>query len=172
MTAENDGHGQSVLRWERVSVPEALEMVLVDISNNKTLRLGSPEAADEYAFVERGLNRFKLILGHPDYVDGAVEEVQATLPSRFSLSPNYPNPFNPSTRISYEVAVSGEVNLRIYNVLGQAVRTLVQDFRDTGKYTVEWDGKDEAGNNLPSGVYLFRFQAGGVSRVEKGMLIK
>jgi len=83
------------------------------------------------------------------------------------LLPNYPNPFNPSTKIRYKVAAQTEVTLEVYNVLGQKVRTLVNKRQTPGAYTVSFDG-----SNLSSGMYFIHLKAGGVSKVQKMTLLK
>jgi hypothetical protein len=92
---------------------------------------------------------------------------QAGPPTRFSLHQNYPNPFNPVTAIRYEVPVTGRVSLKIYDILGREVTTLVDGVKTAGRYTVEWNAA-----NLPSGVYLYRMQAGSFTATRKVVLIK
>lgn len=72
---------------------------------------------------------------------------------------SYPNPFNPSTTISYHLAMAASVNLEIYDVMGRKVGTLVDGSKSAGYYTVVWNGKDETGKDVSSGVYLYRFVA-------------
>jgi hypothetical protein len=72
------------------------------------------------------------------------------------LLPNYPNPFNPETQIVYQIPEAKDVQLVIYNILGQSIGVLVQDFKAAGKYQVTWDGKDAYGRLVSSGVYLYR----------------
>jgi len=84
---------------------------------------------------------------------------QAKVPGEYSLAQNYPNPFNPTTSIHYSVMCDGSpahVTLKIFNLLGQGVRTLVDDVREPGIYTVTWDGRDSAGREASSGVYFCR----------------
>jgi hypothetical protein len=115
------------------------------------------------------------------------EMTEGELPAQFSLSANYPNPFNPVTRIQYTVgsrqtkAVHSQqstvnspipTTLRIYNVLGQLVRTLVDEPKEAGTYEVSWDGKDESGDQVASGVYLYRLEAGDYAQSKKMVLIK
>jgi hypothetical protein len=78
----------------------------------------------------------------------------------FGLLQNYPNPFNPSTAISYQLSANNDVNLSIFNMNGQLVRTLVQGRQAAGGYQVEWDGLDDSGLPVSSGVYLCRLQTG------------
>ncbi|MDI6802306.1 MAG: FlgD immunoglobulin-like domain containing protein [Bacteroidota bacterium] len=78
------------------------------------------------------------------------------VPDRFALYNNYPNPFNPQTTIRYEIPVGGRVVLEIYNLLGQKVRTLLNEEKPAGRYSSVWDGKNDNGNFISSGVYLYR----------------
>ena len=98
----------------------------------------------------------------------------ARLPKAFSLSQNIPNPFNPSTTISYTVTegVAVKVALKVYNIRGSLVRTLVDEMREPGKYTMFWDGTDDYGRQLSSGVYLYRMQAGDFTQTRKMVLLK
>jgi hypothetical protein len=96
-----------------------------------------------------------------------LEENNELLPQRASLFQNYPNPFNPVTIINYQLSMICEVDLSIYNLLGEKVATLVSDFQDAGLHSVEWDASDFA-----SGVYFYRLQAGNFSNIRKMVLIK
>ena len=90
----------------------------------------------------------------------AVEEREADLPQRYALLQNYPNPFNPETRITYLLPRSEEVVLQVYTLTGQRLRTLADGAASGGLHTATWDGRDEAGRAVGSGVYLIRMQAG------------
>ena len=89
------------------------------------------------------------------------------VPESFTVSQNYPNPFNPSTRIDFSLPQNADVNITVYNVRGQKVATLVNGSRAAGSYTVNWNAE-----NLPSGVYMYRFTAGNVVESRKMMLLK
>lgn len=95
-----------------------------------------------------------------------------TTPSDYSLGNNYPNPFNPTTTIHFTLLKTGHVNLTIYNMLGQKVRTLVDNEISAGTQSVVWDGKDNAGNVVPSGIYLYQMNAGTFTASKKMMLLK
>lgn len=94
------------------------------------------------------------------------------LPERFRVVQNYPNPFNPSTTIEYTIPSRSRVLIEIFNVLGQKVRTLVNENKSAGSYRVEWGGADDAGNTVASGIYLYRFRAGDNVQVRKMLLVK
>jgi flagellar hook assembly protein FlgD len=79
------------------------------------------------------------------------------------LIQNYPNPFNPSTTIRYELPVTSKVTIAIYNVLGQKVRTLVNEIQNAGPQLQVWNSKSDAGSNVASGVYFYRIQTHGLS---------
>jgi hypothetical protein len=82
--------------------------------------------------------------------------IQASIPYSFALMQNYPNPFNPSTTIRYELSAPSKVTLTIYNVLGQKVRTLVNEVQNPGPQLQVWNSKNDAGSNVASGVYFYR----------------
>jgi len=93
-------------------------------------------------------------------------------PTRFRLGQNYPNPFNPPTTIGYEVATAGRVVLEVYTLLGQKVRTLVNEFKNPGRYAVTWDGIDHRGQRMPSGVYFYKLRAGQFEETKRMVLAK
>ncbi|MFC1481376.1 T9SS type A sorting domain-containing protein [Candidatus Neomarinimicrobiota bacterium] len=93
-------------------------------------------------------------------------------PAAFSLRQNYPNPFNPTTRIVYSVEVSGLVTMNIYNILGQRVRTLVNEVQNIGPHSMIWDGLDDHGRLVAGGVYIYRLQAGSTVETRKMVLLK
>ena len=85
---------------------------------------------------------------------------------------NYPNPFNPSTTISYSIPADGNVNVSIYNVKGQLVNTLVSEYKSKGNYQIVWQGKDSNGRSVASGLYFARLVSGGKSISGKMLLMK
>jgi len=103
----------------------------------------------------------------------SVRPIDATaLPTEFALRQNYPNPFNPTTEIVYELPKSAEVELTIYNSLGQKVAEIVNEKQEAGKYQATWDGLDLFGNRVSSGVYFYRINAGEFQATKKMMFIK
>jgi len=108
-----------------------------------------------------------------DQVAGALNAVKIReIPSEFSLSQNYPNPFNPTTSIKYAISENARVTLTIYNILGQAVRTLVNAEQESGFYTVRWDGTNDFGGKVSSGIYIYRISAGNFTSTVKMNLLK
>lgn len=94
------------------------------------------------------------------------------IPPEFELDQNYPNPFNPETTISYHTAQNGPVVLKIYNMVGQEVKTLVDKKQLAGKYSVAWDGTDKGGQKVSSGVYFYRLESNGFVKTRKMLAIK
>jgi hypothetical protein len=102
-----------------------------------------------------------------------VTDVKQTsnVPGTYELGQNYPNPFNPSTQIKYSIAAPGVVTLRLYDMLGREVATLVNAPQEAGSYTVTVD-MSKQGHGLSSGVYFYRLESGAFSAVSKMMLLK
>ena len=100
-----------------------------------------------------------------------VERGESAKPVAFRLDQNYPNPFNPGTVVSYQLARDVPVRLDIYNSVGQRVRTLVDAWKTAGSHATVWDGRDDSGASLASGVYIYRLEAGDFSDSRKMVLI-
>ncbi|UCE17766.1 MAG: carboxypeptidase regulatory-like domain-containing protein [Gemmatimonadota bacterium] len=107
-------------------------------------------------------------------ISTAVEEEVGSsgIPRTFILYQNYPNPFNARTTIGYELTRACKVRLTIYNVLGQKVKTLVDEPKDAGYYTVTWDGWDHFGKDVASGIYFYRLKAGTFTQSRRMLLLK
>jgi hypothetical protein len=101
-----------------------------------------------------------------------VENPNVGLPGEFALHGNYPNPFNPTTTIAYDLPEQANVQIAIYNVVGQKVRTLVDRAESAGQHQVEWDGQDDSGRPVSSGLYLYRMTAGEFMQSRKMLLLK
>jgi hypothetical protein len=99
-------------------------------------------------------------------------EAEEILPREYSLSQNYPNPFNPETTIEYQVPQTSPVQMVVFNLLGQQVCTLVNEVREQGSYRVIWDGRDESGQPVASGVYFCHLMAGSYHQTRKMTLLK
>ena len=112
------------------------------------------------------------IIFTPNIEDLNIENETDNLPDRYRLYQNYPNPFNPTTIIKYEIPESDFITLNIYNLLGQNIKTLVHERQLQGAYSVIWDGKDSAGKNLSSGVYLYHLYSKDYSKIYKMVLMK
>lgn len=121
------------------------------------------DIADAVVFDGKGNSNPVVVLGSL--------EVQTT-PTEFALLQNYPNPFNPETTIKYNLSEGTNVNLRIYNIVGQVVKTLVAERQSAGRYQVRWDGTDDRGSAVSSGIYFYQIAAGKFRDVKRLMLLK
>jgi len=108
----------------------------------------------------------------PIVIERALDEADVTKPTVTVLKVNYPNPFNPTTTIAFDLAKEGAVSIDIYNIKGQKVKTLVNDVRAAGFYKVVWNGQDSAGRDVSSGIYFYRMRTEGYSSVRKMLLMK
>jgi hypothetical protein len=164
----NDGSGPVVVQR---SGRNSYSNLAADSANGKTiLKVGTRMNSltgivyysfNQYKFVPRTDADFQgVVLG----IDLRREEI---LPSAFALEQNYPNPFNPSTNIRYDLPMGGAVSLRVYDLLGREVATLVNETQAPGRYTVRFDG-----SALASGIYFTRLQAGSLVTMRKMILVK
>ncbi len=101
-----------------------------------------------------------------------VDNTNDVLPTDFRLEQNYPNPFNPTTVIGYSLPTASHVTLTIYNTLGQRVRTLIDVQQSAGTFETTWDGRDQAGNQVGSGFYLYRIEADKFTETKKMLMLK
>ena len=97
----------------------------------------------------------------------SVEDTDRETPNLFSLQQNYPNPFNPLTTISYRLPIAGQVTILVYDIMGQEIATLLNEFKEPGKHSVIWDAAD-----FPSGIYLYRLEVNGLTEMKKMVLLK
>ncbi|GAB4368285.1 MAG: hypothetical protein Kow0042_09380 [Calditrichia bacterium] len=108
----------------------------------------------------------------PDSVLSIEQKGESGLPRQFALYPNYPNPFNPQTRIHFELPTTEQVSMVIVNILGQKVKTLINRTYPAGKYEVIWDGTGDGGQQLSSGIYILHFRAGNYVKNHRMVLMK
>lgn len=101
-----------------------------------------------------------------------VREISTVLPESFALEANYPNPFNAATTINFSLPTAGTASLRLYNSGGLEVRELLGRFLPAGQYSVSWDGRNEAGKTLASGVYFYRLEVAGQTQIRKMLLLQ
>jgi hypothetical protein len=135
---------------------------------------GTTNEPKSYTFINKKLQTgsYRYRLKQIDY-NGGYEyfDLESALvilpPNTFALGQNYPNPSNPKSKIDYEIPLKGKVHLSLYNLLGQEVLTLVNEIKDAGYYTAEFDG-----SNLASGVYFYRFISEGFTSTKKMLLVK
>ncbi len=160
-----------------------LIVVLYNLSNDpispgegKFLSLPVTVSPNSINKIKLGID--EIVLADKNAVEIPVDYGKTSVPKAFELSQNYPNPFNPTTTIKYSLSSVGDgsenfpTTLKIYNVLGEAVRTLVDEPRSPGIYYEVWDGKDDQGKEVASGIYFYRLKAGKFSETKKMVLLK
>ena len=151
-TAENDGQDWT---WRQEIID------LSSYSNKQNLRLAWQYAGNDGDIV--GVDGVKLT----GFTSTGVEDNQNTQPTDYALYQNYPNPFNPTTMINYSLPKSGNVQLKVFNILSQEVMTLINDFNKAGLHSVQFNA-----SGLASGIYFYKIQSGSFSSVKKMILIK
>ncbi|HXX65366.1 MAG TPA: FlgD immunoglobulin-like domain containing protein, partial [Bacteroidota bacterium] len=134
-----------------VNVPPDLEVYLIDETDARSADL---RKSGTYPFrPAMDISRFTIVVGSAEAVK---REIESILPRDFSLGVNYPNPFNPTTTIPVALPVHAQIQLKIYNILGQEVRTVFDGALDGGRYWFTWDGRNESGAPVATGVYISR----------------
>ena len=131
-------------------------------------------AIADFIFVEEFLavsTSAGVLVFHQDQATD-VTSPDSRLPQAFTLSQNFPNPFNANTVIDYSVDRHSQILIEVFNILGQKVRTLVNSSMPPGRYRVEWDGNDQSGNTVSSGVYLYRIKSNESEQTRKMLLLK
>ena len=101
-----------------------------------------------------------------------INPISSVLPTEYAVSQNYPNPFNPFTNIQYQLPRANHLRLTIYNIRGEEVRTLVDDRQEAGYYSIKWDGTNNVGEKVASGIYLYKMTAGKFMNTKKMILLK
>ncbi|MBI5805198.1 SMP-30/gluconolactonase/LRE family protein [candidate division TA06 bacterium] len=121
------------------------------------------------------LQRFKMFfdmgtLGGAQFA--GKRQIANSAPTVFGLSQCYPNPCKQATNINYQIAQPGNVRIKIYNTLGQVVKTLVSENQQPGYYSINWDGRDECTRQVAAGIYFYRLQAGSFSSTKKAVMLR
>jgi len=135
------------------------------LDNGKRINLSQHHEID----IPNSINSAKIVIGKADYTAG---EIASILPKEYQLEQNYPNPFNPQTTIEFALPDVGQVELEVYNVLGQKVKTLLNQQLPAGYHSVNWDGTDGSGLKVASGVYFYRLAADTFNSYRKMLLVK
>jgi len=143
-----------------------LDIVVPDNAKYYVLDIKRPAQSIEYACFMGGWNRSGNIYQATPNADPSTPEVQTELVG------NYPNPFNPETTIRFSLQNAGTVSLNVYNARGQLVRSLVNNQMASGAHSVVWNGLDDSGRGVSSGIYYYRMQAGNFNQTRKMVLVK
>jgi len=149
--------------------PSHFEVYLIDLGKAQHINLQHDSV---YSFTPATtISKFRVLVGKDEAVQEKLNAV--LLPTTFDVSNNYPNPFNPSTTISVALPFMTEIELRVYNIMGQEIKAIYSGPLQAGRYWFEWDGKDGVGNIVAAGVYVYRFTtSAGVTMTKKMSLLR
>jgi hypothetical protein len=149
-------------------VPAELEVYLIDVdrANYTNLRQNN-----RYEFIPaKDISEFQIIVGKSEYINSKLDNI---LPTEFVLGSNFPNPFNPTTTFEVSVPEKSDIRIVVYNILGQIINVLFDGTAEAGRQWIVWDGKDQNGSALSSGVYVYNLITNtGVSISKKMVLMK
>lgn len=161
------------LTWTKpVLSGPSMSMILKDVVTGEIVNMAEVNQHNINGVEQMPPGRFVIYFGQADAVAGAVAADLSTMPISYRVYQNYPNPFNPNTTISFDIPRPGHVQLAIYNLLGQQVRTIVDNQLATGSYRRDWDGRDESGTAVASGIYFARLITSDYVGTTKMMLLK
>lgn len=160
----NDGSGVFSLEGCYMTTYETENMTIADYNN---------DGYADIAFNDYNNGRIGFIFNNIGIATEVVDPVDIGLiPSGFVLEQNYPNPFNPTTTIEFSLPEKADVNLSIYNILGQKVKEFDLGLKPVGSYKLEWNGKDDENNTVASGIYLYRLATDKFVATKKMVLLK
>jgi hypothetical protein len=142
-----------------------LQVTGLDVSKNYYWKVRSIDETGKTSYYS-GTGEFKIINSTTDV------QKDIAIPTQFALEQNYPNPFNPTTMINYSLPNNVFVVLKIYDMLGREIKTLVNNQMSAGKYSVAWKGDNNNGNKVTSGIYFYKISAGTFSTTRKMVVLK
>ncbi|MCE5249078.1 PQQ-binding-like beta-propeller repeat protein [bacterium] len=162
------------LAWNRINgMNEDIHYALVDISRGMVIGMDEDKMYEFRSFDKEYTYGFRVFAGSENYVNRNADELLASLPQTFALHQNYPNPFNPSTTIGFTLPVASPVSLNIYNMMGQKVKTLLDNsVLSPGTHEIRWDGRDDEENRVSSGIYIYSICMSDKIKAGKMVLIK
>ena len=177
-SSTSDGHTFSLTLRAPPGAPVELRATGLDVFDGQEIVLVDPAAGETHDLrvtstvkirPEEGARSLRLLVGSADYVE---TKQQVALPSDLQFLPNYPNPFSDQTTLEYVLPEPGPVRLAVYDVLGRQVRVLVDERQSAGRHTVPWNGHDESGRRMASGMYLARLVVGETTKVRKMTFVR
>ena len=154
-----------------IGIPIDLKFAIIDVPNRDVI-MNFPQK--ELIIENKIEDAYDVILigGQESYVLQMIDDILADIPEEYSLGQNYPNPFNPTTKIDFALPRTGDVSLVIYNLMGQQVRTLLAKNMEYGFHTITWNGLDQSGRPVSSGVYFSELRARSFRQTKKMLMLK
>jgi hypothetical protein len=167
-----NGDGEIIIQYKQVEEPGSCSIGIENSTQDIGLTYHFDELYDVTATPIQDNFAIKFTTKTPQPVDVRNDNTTSVIPDKYSLAQNYPNPFNPTTRIRYSLPEAGHVTLRIYRIDGQLVKTIYDDYQSAGIYEKVWDGRNEHGTKVSSGVYFYRLTSNDFVQVKKMILLK
>ncbi len=163
----NPNKSQGTIHFNGITqIPDDYEVILINTTNTVPINLREQSS---YVFNSAQQSTpFKLIIGSPKFVEGEIADL---IPDAFELGQNFPNPFNSNTTISVKLPVDSEIQIEIFNMLGQKVKILTHGRYPKGVHTFSWNGTDSNNQIVPTGIYFYRMTAGREILLTKKMII-
>ncbi len=157
-TIGGDGYIYSFMIQSDRARETIIEVMPFNLPDNYTWQIIAPESGVKYTsdvvHLSSGSQEYKLVVGKTDFVEHSTSGFK-NLPESFQLAQNYPNPFNPETRVRFELPKASKISMDIYDIMGRKIKSLSgDDYRQAGYYEVMWNGKNDQGRNVASGLYL------------------
>jgi hypothetical protein len=153
------------------TIPSRFKVMVYDISGYQKMNITDTSFYSFKSHRNLSVRSFKLVIGIPEFVNEVEGEIPLA-PDNFHLAQNFPNPFNPGTQIQYQLPQRISVNLKIYNLIGQKIKTLISEEQDPGYYQIYWNGKDDYNREVGTGIYILRMKAGNFVQTKKMILTK
>jgi hypothetical protein len=164
------GEGPIVLSWDKLQLAQWGSFVIVDDSSGNLFGPLDMLTVDSLVASDQSIRNGLRIIVVADFQVGVEEP--GNLPLQIELAQNYPNPFNPGTTIQYSLPYQAVVTLEIYNTAGQLVKVLINSPQTAGNKIVYWDGTNQFGAPVASGIYLYRIKVGSFVKSKKMILLK
>ncbi|KAA3602794.1 MAG: T9SS C-terminal target domain-containing protein [Calditrichaeota bacterium] len=153
-----------------MDLPEGVTISMTDEETGTIISDISTQPSYTYTTTPNGGAEIRTFTFSVDIVDDVEEGVNGFITYR--LAQNYPNPFNPTTNIAYSIKKASDVKLTIYNLLGEEIKTLVQEFKQAGNYSIEWNGTNNNDKKVSSGVYFYKIESAEFTKTRKMILLK
>jgi hypothetical protein len=163
----NTGYQRQLVMMLRIVIRSGAEDQFVPIYTYNDFNWGQPAF-----YLDTGEDLLPVIVPGAIYLEHVGIDADVDLPGEINLAQNYPNPFNAETRISFDLPNSSDISLDVYDVLGRRIRTLTSGKREAGHYSITWNGKDDSGNNVTSGMYFYRLRTAESDLTGKMVLLK
>ena len=169
--SESDIHNIELTVKDIIYLPGEVSIAILDVQKRIVSKniFSSKIIFDKIGGLEY---EFKVIAGESGYVDQMIKDLLEVIPNNFSLSKNYPNPFNPITNLDFSIPKRSNVTLRVFNMMGQEVVTLINEKKSYGNYSTSWNGLDSKGVNVASGVYFAELRNRDERKITKMLLLK